>query len=179
MGAALDSLYDSNISTSNQLRLEDVVSRTLELSMKLDQWRSNKASVQIISTDVDFSSWNPQSWKTRRYDILMSIFYYRTILLIHGSLIMTVLETVTRDGCDAMSRTIQDTVKLLLKNDYLAATGMLHILTGILQYQQSFLKSNAIWWTSNYAGKHRLELLKPSLTKSQPLRCRFMCLPFG
>lgn len=162
MGVALDSIYDSNISTSTRLSLPDLISKTLHISLRLEQWRNTNMPMGPIDTSVDFSSWAPGSFDSERNRILTSIFYYRTAILIHGPVLMHVLELATNGSSNVSTTVLQDTVTSLLKSDFAAVTGLHYLIRGIIRYNRSFLKCNPIWWTCNYAG----ECLHPVLVAS-------------
>lgn len=152
MGITVESVYGSNISSSSCLSLEELVARTLDLSLRLGRWRNSGMAVGIIASNVDFNRWSPSLFDVERNSILTSIFYYRTVLLVHGSLLMVILEMATNGAAEVSSGILQDTVQSLLKNDFVAVTEFHHLIRGILQHKPSFLKRNAIWWTCNYAG---------------------------
>jgi hypothetical protein len=156
MAAALDSIYDSNISTSTRLSLEDLTSKTLHLSLRLETWLLTNMPGGLIDTSVGFSTWNPASFDSERNRILISIFYYRTSLLIHGPLLMYVLELATRGSSDVSSIIVRDSVSSLLRADFSAVLGFHHLVRAIVQYNRPFLKCNAVWWTCNYAGTFSL-----------------------
>ena len=152
MGVALDSIYDSNISTSTRLPLTDLISKTLHISLRLENWRRANMPSGPIDPSVDFSSWDQSMFDSERNRILTSIFYYRTAILIHGALLMHVLELATGGSDDVSCTVLQDSVTSLLKSDFAAVTGLHHLIRGIFQHNRPFLKSNPIWWTCNYAG---------------------------
>ena len=154
MGVALDSIYDSNISTSTRTPLADLISKTLQLSLRLESWRRTNMPAGPIDTSLDFSSWDQSTFDSERNRILTSMFYYRTAILIHGSLLMHVLELATGGSSEVACTVLQDSVTSLLKSDFAAVTGLHHLIRGILQYNRHFLKSNPIWWTCNYAGRY-------------------------
>ncbi|CAM1505903.1 Fc.00g115400.m01.CDS01 [Cosmosporella sp. VM-42] len=152
MGTTMDSIHGSNISPSNRLALTDLVAKTLDLSLKLSQWRNTNLPSRLIGSDVDFSTWASHDFDAARNTIIISIFYYRTMMLIHGSLLMFALELATNLSPEIAPTIVQDTIQSLLKNDYAAVTEFHNLIRGIFRNQQSFLKNNAIWWTCNYAA---------------------------
>lgn len=152
MGAAMDSVCGSNIDQTNRLIVDDLLGRTLELSLRLERWRRQVSSPSFIHTGIDFSTWSAGDFEAQQKTILLSIFYYRTVLLVHGTLLMSVLETSTRKNQDAVSDVLRNTAECLLKDDLMVTNDFCHLIRGILAHRPSFFKRNAIWWTCNYAG---------------------------
>ena len=153
MGVALDSIYDSNVSTSNHCSLNDLIAKTLNLSLRLEQWRDSKLEFGLIGSNLSFDSWSADTFAAERHSILVSVFYYRTVLLIHGSLLMTALELATSGSQEIAPTLIQDTIRSLLKRDLLAVKDFHHLVRGLLSHDRPFFITNAIWWTCNYGGE--------------------------
>lgn len=126
------------------------MTKTIDLSCRLEQWRESVAPPGIITSNADLSAWSPAAFETERYTILLSIFHYRTMMLFHGSLLMRVLERVTSSGQDASSGVLQDAALSLLKNYLLALKEWLKLIQAIIRHRRSFLNCNAVWWTCNY-----------------------------
>ncbi|KJZ71307.1 hypothetical protein HIM_09317 [Hirsutella minnesotensis 3608] len=139
LGEIVDLIYSSNINTSYRPSLTDLVTKTICLSTKLEY---------VITANADFSTWMPADFDAERYTVLLSIFYCRAMMLLHGSLLMTVLEQVT--GSDAFVGVLVDTALSMLRSYLRALSEWLRLIDGLLGHQPSFLKCNAAWWTSNY-----------------------------
>ncbi|KAI1042350.1 hypothetical protein LB505_012307 [Fusarium chuoi] len=65
---------------------------------------------------------------------------------------MSILEAATRKGQQAVSGVLKNTAASLLKDDLTALNNFCHLIRGLLAYSPAFFKSNAIWWTCNYAA---------------------------
>ncbi|PHH69692.1 hypothetical protein CDD83_5647 [Cordyceps sp. RAO-2017] len=156
LGMTVDSIYSANISSSSRLALGELVAKTVDLSWRLEQWRDG---VGGISPNADFTSWSAAAFDSERYAILLSIFHYRSMMLMHGSLLMRVLERVTGSGQDASSGALQDAALSLLRNYLRAIREWLRLISGILRHRRSFLNGNAVWWTSNYMSMAPLGFL--------------------
>jgi len=152
MGVVLDSVYGSNIDPSSSIKTEELLGKTLELSLRLEKWRGSTSPRSILEADVNFSSWTESDSEGQRNSILLSIFYYRTVLLVHGCLLMSILEVATRKDQQAVSGVLKNTAASLLKDDLTATNNFCHLIRGLLAYSPTFFKNNAIWWTCNYAG---------------------------
>ncbi|KAM5354985.1 hypothetical protein ACJ41O_001631 [Fusarium nematophilum] len=152
MGAATDSVCGSNIDPPGRLTVEDLLGKTLNLSLRLEQWRISSVG-SILTSDVDLDSWTTDDFQSQRNSTLLSVFYYRTMLLVHGPLLMAVLEAATRNAQESLPRVLKNTVTCLLDDDLTAVAGFCQLIRGILTRNPTFLKCNAIWWTCNYAGQ--------------------------
>ncbi|KAI1027023.1 hypothetical protein LB504_008086 [Fusarium proliferatum] len=152
MGVAMESVCGSNIDPSSSLNAEELLGKTLELSLRLEKWRSSTSPGCILESDVNYSPWTEGDFEAQRNTILLSIFYYRTVLLVHGCLLMSILEAATRKGQQAVSGVLKNTAASLLKDDLTALNNFCHLIRGLLAYSPAFFKSNAIWWTCNYAA---------------------------
>ncbi|KAM5380818.1 hypothetical protein ACJZ2D_003342 [Fusarium nematophilum] len=151
MGAATDSVCGSNIDPPGRLTVEDLLGKTLNLSLRLEQWRISSVG-SILTSDVDLDSWTTDDFQSQRNSTLLSVFYYRTMLLVHGPLLMAVLEAATRNAQESLPRVLKNTVTCLLDDDLTAVAGFCQLIRGILTRNPTFLKCNAIWWTCNYAA---------------------------
>ncbi|UPK95844.1 hypothetical protein LCI18_006779 [Fusarium solani-melongenae] len=152
MGVVMESVCGSNIDPSSSIKTDQLLGKTLELSLRLEKWRSSTSPRSILESDVNFSSWTESDIEAQRNSILLSIFYYRTVLLIHGCLLMSTLEAATRKDQQAVSGVLKNTAASLLKDDFTATNNFCHLIRGLLAYSPTFFKSNAIWWTCNYAA---------------------------
>lgn len=153
MGAALESIYDSNISSSERLSLSELISTTLNLSMRLEQWRDNNFPAGLIGSNAALESWPANTFDHERHSILTSIIYYRTVLMVHGALLMRALDLAIQESDQIRSSLVQESIKSLLKVDFIAVKEFHHLIQGLLFYQKSFFRVNATWWVCNYAGR--------------------------
>ncbi|RFN54496.1 c6 transcription factor [Fusarium flagelliforme] len=152
MGIVLESICGSNIDPSSSIKTDELLGKTLELSLRLEKWRGSTSPRSILEADVSFSSWTESDIEEQRNSILLSIFYYRTVLLVHGCLLMSILEVATRKDQQAVSGVLKNTAASLLKDDLVATNNFCHLIRGLLASSPTFFKSNAIWWTCNYAA---------------------------
>ncbi|PFH55350.1 hypothetical protein XA68_18531 [Ophiocordyceps unilateralis] len=151
LGAAVESIYSSNINSSSRLPLGDLLAKTMDLVWKLDQWREKTDPAGAVLTGADFSQWPTAAFETNRFNVLLTIFHYRAQMLMHGSLLMRVLERATGSSDqDASSAAVHDASLSLLSNYLRDLQEWLRFIDGILNHERSFLPSNAVWWTSNY-----------------------------
>ncbi|RCI16291.1 hypothetical protein L249_1854 [Ophiocordyceps polyrhachis-furcata BCC 54312] len=151
LGATVDSIYSSNINMTSRLPLGDLLAKTMDLVWKLDEWRQNKAPAEAFVSAVDMGQWPAEAFQTQRFNIVTTIFFSRTQMLIHGGLLMRVLERVSgTPDQDASSTAVHDASLSLLRNYLRDLQQWLSFIEVILNHERSFLTCNAVWWTSNY-----------------------------
>ncbi|RDA90775.1 hypothetical protein CP533_3607 [Ophiocordyceps camponoti-saundersi (nom. inval.)] len=147
IGTTVDSIYSSNINMTSRLPLGDLLAKTMDLVWKVDEWRQGKVFVSA----ADFGQWPAEAFHTNRYNMLTTVFFYRAQMLIHGGLLMRVVERVTGSpDQDAPSAAVNDASLSLLSNYLRDLREWLGFIEGILNHERSFLTCNAVWWTSNY-----------------------------
>uniref|UniRef100_A0A0B7KKS7 Zn(2)-C6 fungal-type domain-containing protein n=1 Tax=Bionectria ochroleuca TaxID=29856 RepID=A0A0B7KKS7_BIOOC len=153
MGTALDSLCGSNIDPSFRLEMPDLLGKTLELSLRLESWLNEQPPSTIITSETDVTNWTPTDFEVKTQGILLSIYYYRTMLLVHGPLLMTSLEKSTHSKKSGVPPGVhQNTISGLLQNDLRAVQDFGLLISGIMVQCPSFFKKNTAWWTCNYGA---------------------------
>lgn len=156
MGSCIDTICCLNIDPYARQPIEDLLGKTLQLSLRLGKWRREMPPTSLVAPGVDLGAWTPDDWETHRNAMLLTIFYYRTVLLVHGILVMTTLEESTRRrgaGSPAgVSDVLRRSAAALFHDDLDAADAFRHLICGILTHNPAFLKLNSVWWTCNYAA---------------------------
>jgi hypothetical protein len=149
----LDSIYDCNIDACQQKSIGDLVMKTMELSWSIEEWSGSLSPLHILNSAVNFQLWSAATFENERYSIILSIHLHRTILLSRGPLLVYVLERSSDHDLKTSSSLQNDTIRSLLRLDLSAVQSLYHIISGILEYDPSFLRVNAAWWMCNYAGE--------------------------
>ncbi|KAH8898859.1 hypothetical protein GQ53DRAFT_836866 [Thozetella sp. PMI_491] len=149
MGIAIETLYESNIGASSRTPLEDIIAKTLDLSFRLERWRAEAAPLSIIAPEAAVDPWPAAVFSEDRHAIVLSLYYYRTEILVHGAILLGVLEQVANSEGDRLL--LQETAASLLKRDLAAVKGFHYLLSNILR-QRHFLECNAVWWPCNFSA---------------------------
>lgn len=123
------------------------------LSARLEDWHQNSEPFAMISSGTGLDSWYPRSTGIENFAIILSLHYHRTILIIHGGLVMHCLDCISASNRDPFSGVTGDVIMSLLKRDLAAARDMHYVISHILQAKRGFLTQTASWWTCNYSGK--------------------------
>ncbi|KAL1898461.1 hypothetical protein Sste5346_003364 [Sporothrix stenoceras] len=116
MGVAVETVYGANIGTTSAFfgdSTEDndsvdgtpraLVAKTMDLLFRLQKWQTEIRPFGIL-TSVQaerFSVWTAATFQAERYSIALSVYYYKTVMLVCAPLLMRVLELVTDAGTTA------------------------------------------------------------------------------
>ena len=155
-GAIVETLYDHNIESFETIPLEELVVRRLQLFWKLERWRGDISSLCKIIAEGDLEAWSAASYHANRFQILLSLQYYRSILLINYPVVSTFLDGRVRGLHAAESdEAMLESIASVIKNDFYASKKLQAIIHGAATSGETFLDSNAAWWMCNYAGRPR------------------------
>ncbi|KAH7007465.1 fungal-specific transcription factor domain-containing protein, partial [Ilyonectria destructans] len=151
-GSAVDEVYNFNISASNHIDFDEVAAKTFDLSRRMDRWRQSCQPFKIPNRDLK-SYTTSMGMGAGKYEALLSIHYYRTVLLVNGPLLSSVLErsALSHSGD---SDILQDVSISMLKRDFAATKEFSEMLSFISRDNPAFFGCNAIWWMCNYGGNY-------------------------
>lgn len=152
-GACLEKLYLSNVGSVTELSDEEIFNETTSLSLRLDAWKEKLHPFNIV--DANFGDWATALPDSENLTIVLSLHYQRTVLLVHGGLLMRAIDSLASNGNTGgsmVNRPGADMARALLKRDMLAARDLHGMVTHILQKKPGFLERNASWWICNYAA---------------------------
>ncbi|KAK9451824.1 C6 transcription factor [Limtongia smithiae] len=155
IGTAVESIYDCNIGLPSELGLGSLTVKTIELLSQLAQWREKIGPRGILSTQVDLDSWDVAEFQSKCYMLLLSVYYYRTIMLVSGPVLMAVLDRrVTEQDSDDSYATgfLRDATGSVLRSDLQAVKEFGRILECLLRRDSAFFKRNAAWWVCNFTA---------------------------
>ncbi|KAK1765888.1 C6 transcription factor [Phialemonium atrogriseum] len=153
MGISIDSIYGCNIGSPSDLAPGDLIAKTIELLSRLGQWRDGISPFGILSQKSDLNTWCASKFHTERYMLLLSIYYYKTVMLASGPVLIAVLERAVDPAADgAAVGILQDASASVLKSDLQALKEFQRIIRGILQHDRPFFKRNAVWWVCNFTA---------------------------
>ncbi|KAH6974335.1 fungal-specific transcription factor domain-containing protein [Ilyonectria sp. MPI-CAGE-AT-0026] len=149
-GSAVDEVYNFNISASNDIDFDEVAAKTFDLSRRIDRWRQSCQPFKIPNRDLK-SYTTSMGMGARKYEALLSIHYYRTVLLVNGPLLSSVLERSALCHSDD-SDVLQDVSVSMLRRDFAATKELSGMLSFISRGNPAFFGCNAIWWMCNYGA---------------------------
>jgi hypothetical protein len=151
-GITVVEMYDFNISSANRLEYDDLVAKTLNLSRRIDSWRKSCSPFQVPLKDPNSRVSVSSNFGPEKYEVLLSIHYYRAILLVNEPLLIGALERSAPSNGHSPG-ILQDVATSLLIRDFAAAKELSEILSCIVRFDFAFLRRNAIWWICNYGGE--------------------------
>jgi hypothetical protein len=147
---AIEVLYDHNIDTTYSA-IDKILVRRLELQLDLERWRMSSAIAWRLLTVPELHGKPRNSFEAMRFDILLSLHYYRTRMLINRPVITSILKSWITDS-EPVPETVVEVVLPVLQNDFTAAKE----LAGIIQVVQNsggrFLHHYGAWFLANYSG---------------------------
>lgn len=152
-GACLEKVYLSNVDSVTDLSNEEILYETTSLSLRLDSWKESVHPFAIVG--ANFGDWATTSPESENLNLVLSLHYQRTVLLVHGGLLMHALDSLSltgNTGGSIVNRPGADMAWPLLRRDLTAARDLHGMITHILQKKPGFIERNASWWICNYAA---------------------------
>ncbi|KAI5456893.1 hypothetical protein BGZ63DRAFT_494952 [Mariannaea sp. PMI_226] len=152
IGLAMDSIYGSNLELHIQLSSRSLTTKTIEYMEFLEhQWHQNEYFVTLGPME-DLESWTPEKLESEAHAILLSLYYYRTTMIVSAPALMMALEHATNDVVLDSSTIMRETLVSVLKRDWKAVTEFQKLLAAILRLSRPFLQHNAAWWLCNFTA---------------------------
>lgn len=148
----LEGIYLSNIGSVRDLGMETLLSKVMELSMKLDAWKMSNTSLPISDNEVGHGHNMQASEDAERLAMSLSLHYHLTCLLVHGSVLMRSLEWLSPTASDLPAGIAGDTIASLLQSGLVTVRNTHQIICKVLRERERFLELNALWWICNYSG---------------------------
>lgn len=102
----------------------------------------------------ELASWSAALYDTHRFQVLLSVHYYRTTLLINSPILTSFLI-----NSDPEKNTTNEVTSLLevnllaIKKDFTAARELERIVRGLNEAAPGFYDNNAAWWTCNFSSR--------------------------
>jgi hypothetical protein len=153
-GSTIELLYDHNIEPLGPLNLQELVTKRLQFSWQLDKWRESLSSTSDVISASELKESVSASYDAKRFQILLSIQYYRLLLLVNFPLLTAFLSLVIKERKSEREFTfLLEAAVPVVKNDLMAANELRGIIHAITTCVKPFLDRNAAWWTCNYTSK--------------------------
>ncbi|KHO00389.1 uncharacterized protein MAM_01167 [Metarhizium album ARSEF 1941] len=149
IGSVVDAMHNSNITSTHDLTLSELVPRVMESLRQLENLGKDASRYTLVSNQTA-DTWLATDLDEQRYTILSSLHRYRVDMLVNAPLLLAVLRHVsTTDDPSDSDLYVQVAVSIL--QAYLQKINDFHnLLCSILRIQPSFLRRNAVWWLCNY-----------------------------
>ena len=150
-------LYDHNIESLAPLNLQELISKRLQLLWQLDKWQESLSSNFDVLSAAELVATGSSSYDAKRFQILLSIQYYRTLLLVNYPVLNAFLNLAIKERKNGREFAfLLEATAPVVKNDLMAANELQGIITAIAMCPEPFLDRNAAWWVCNSASKWRV-----------------------
>ena len=143
-----------NFESAEALDIQEIIPRRLRLSYQLEKWRQDISPFCTILSEHDLGLLSPSTNDAVRFQIMLSIHYYRVALLINGPVLTRILaESFDGKRNERRFVLILDDALPAVKNDYLAAKCLQTIIHSLCTQMEPFLNRNGAWWICNYTSE--------------------------
>ncbi|KAK5046124.1 hypothetical protein LTR84_008581 [Exophiala bonariae] len=146
---AVEVLYDHNIDSAKS-SIDNLLVRRLELQLELERWRISTAGSWKLLTGAELHGKPKSTYESLRFEILLSIHYYRTLMLINRPLITSILKSWITE-LSLVPETTTAVVLPIVQNDFTAAKELVGIVQAIESSGTSFLHRYGAWFLANYS----------------------------
>lgn len=157
LGLSMDAVHAANLGLPPDLTPGELVSKTVGILANLARWQ--ETSLVVTSQEPAFSSSSdPRTLGTDRHQIILSIYYHRTVMLTCGPVLMAVLLRNTEHrpakATQVTLTIIQESSASILKSNLVSLRSFQRIMSSIMRDSSpsSFLKKNAVWWACNFCA---------------------------
>lgn len=152
----IGSIYSHNIESVTQNPFDELSIETFRLSSDLERWRDAATPFGEILSSVDMINWTSSTFDSHRFQILLSIQYYSTKLLIMAPLLTGFL-TARRGLPGRELMALLSSAIPVIEDDYAATTELQSIIRSIVDTDPGFLDRNAAWWTCNFTCQFQFQ----------------------
>ncbi|TWU74259.1 hypothetical protein ED733_004618 [Metarhizium rileyi] len=150
IGNAVDMMHDSNITSTHDLTLSELVLHVVELLRRLEKLRRDAAPHILLVSNEAAHAWLVADLDRHRREVLSSFYHYRVTMLVNAPLLLAVLRHISTPA-EPVDSELHVGIAVSILQAYLQKLDDLHnLLCTVLRIQQSFLRRNAAWWLCNY-----------------------------
>lgn len=168
-GSTIELLYGHNIDSACLNSPQELLGNRIQLLWQLGKWRESLQPAYSIVTAAEVDESDSASFDTEKFQILLSIQYYRLLLLINGPIITAFLNFVIVEHSDKMGLgLLMEAIGSVIMNDIVAAKEVQGIVHTVTVTSESFWDRNAAWLTSNYTSKW--SIARANLSTVHPLK---------
>lgn len=153
IGEAVDVMHTSNITSTYDLTLSQLVPHVMELLRQLEVLRNDATPYTLLVSKINMNGWLAADFDSERYAILLSLYYHRVALLINAPLLLAVLGYISTLS-ENKDPGVHVRLAMTILQTYLQTIEEFHnLLCTILRVQRAFLKRNGVWWLCNYMSE--------------------------
>ena len=150
VAAVIELLYDSNIS-SESLQIDELLVQRLPLNLRLQRWRESTPQAWKIMSDLEIAQWAPDRQNSISFQMVITIHYYRTRLLLNQPVIISALKKWILD-VEPPPEYITLEIAPIIRNGYQASKAIIGVVRTVSNTDDTFLQRHAAWFLANYSG---------------------------
>ncbi|RFU33160.1 hypothetical protein B7463_g3168, partial [Scytalidium lignicola] len=148
----LDSIYDNNLGSADMPSSQELAIKRLQLMWQLFQWKESTSTFYNILSESDIHLLTTSLIDRNRFQIILSIHYHCTVILVNGPILDAFLKDLSKDIPNvASSALLLESMVPAIKDDLSATTCLQIIIEHITNHSDSFIDRNGLWWTCNYS----------------------------
>ncbi|KAI0145158.1 fungal-specific transcription factor domain-containing protein [Xylariaceae sp. FL1272] len=153
-GRITDSLYSSNIPFEEQDQsYGEILTERLRLNIRLEQWRDEISLFGKVLTFADIRDWTESSFVEHRFQVLLSIQFYSTKLLLNAPVLTGFLQLrKTKTSYSAEQIAVLNSALATIEADYVVSEDFRSLIYAVNEQAPQFLAANATWWICNFCA---------------------------
>jgi len=160
IGSVLHLMYHDNIDADESSSLQDMLSTRLSLQWVCENWRQKMDPSCLVIASHELSNLSAVSGNALRFRLVLSVHYYRLMLLINAPVMLKVLSeplSTPLPGHEVGS--LLEHAVPVLKHEFSILRDLHQVMCTILNFEDVFLDWNAAWWLCNYTSEYKLRLI--------------------
>ncbi|KAK5079948.1 hypothetical protein LTR70_009104 [Exophiala xenobiotica] len=149
VASVLHRMYHDNIDINEPSGAEALISTRTTFQWQLEAWRRGVNPAYHIMTGDGLIT-GTASTDTERFRFVLSIHYYRAVLILNAPALLAVLrETMDITVADDWKALLEHAVPIV-RHEFSALRDLHGIMSATLAKGRSFLDQNNAWWLCNY-----------------------------
>lgn len=157
--AAVESLYDHNLTRPENLPLSELIVTRLQLVIRLEEWgrRVPLQSFHKLLSSHLLETHDSGVVASSPLESLLLLEYYKTTFLINSPILQALLVRHFKQG-QPDSVYLQEQAFHIIDDIYCHARQMERLILLMNAQGSVFIDTNAAWWTCNYLGTRMIPL---------------------
>ena len=147
-------MYHDNIDPDETVSARDMLSARLSLQWEFEDWRGKLDPSCLIIVGDDLNNLFVGSSNALRFRLILSIHYYRLVMLINAPVVVKVLsEALDAQLSGHNVDSLLEHAMPVLRHELGALQNLHQVICTILNFESVFLDQNDAWWLCNYTSE--------------------------
>ena len=147
----MEALYDHNI-TNDLLEVEDLLSRRLQLILRLENWKASIPAPWSRCSGVELQHKSIDEIDSLWPSALLAIHFRRAQLLVNAPpIIFALREWIFGDG--SLPHATTEVLVSILQNDLHAGRELIGVVRELVRPSSRVLQRHGMWFLANYFGE--------------------------